>query len=53
MNAAQAIGPLGDQLTLEQANILMGDPKQVRKHCIRNGFIMPDEHDAICTATFI
>ena len=53
MNAAQALGPLSDQLSMEQALVLMSDVKEVRKQCIRNGFIMPPADDAICTPTFV
>ena len=53
MDPIAALGPLSDELTLEQASILMADPKQVRRQCIRNGFLMPPEEDAICTGAFV
>ena len=53
MDAVSALGPLSDQLTIEQAAILMSDPKEVRRHCIRNNYLMPPEDDAINTAAFV
>ena len=53
MDPMAALGPLSAELTMEQASILMADVKQVRKQCIRNGFLMPPEDDAICTGAFV
>ena len=52
MQASQLLGPITDQLTMEQAQILMCDAKEVRKACIRAGHIMPPAADKINNNTF-
>ena len=48
-----ALGNLGENLTLDQAQILMSDRLEMRKQCIRVGYCMPDGTDAICSFTFV